>query len=74
LAFELSQAQPVSLTIYNIKGQRIKSQTGLAGKSGLNTLSWDGKDATDKNCPAGIYLLRVTAGKQSYATKLIKVK
>lgn len=56
------------IAVYSIKGQLIKS-FGLYGK-GSHTLEWNGKDAADKQCSNGYYLIRY---KSAVLTKTVKV-
>ncbi len=44
------------LTIYNIRGQKIRTLL-LSAKNGHST-SWNGKDADGKSCPGGVYILK----------------
>jgi len=63
-SFSASKA-PTRIEIYNIKGQKVRSLTGI-------TLSWDGCDETGRQLSAGIYLARVSQGDKTITKKMCK--
>ncbi|MBW6513233.1 MAG: T9SS type A sorting domain-containing protein [Candidatus Syntrophosphaera sp.] len=50
----------LSLSLYNFKGQKILSRSGLDLRQGANVWQW--KELVSEKLPAGIYLLRLDAG------------
>ncbi|MDD2251106.1 MAG: chitobiase/beta-hexosaminidase C-terminal domain-containing protein [Candidatus Cloacimonetes bacterium] len=58
-----------TLDIYNIKGERVHSISGL-GKGSI-TQVWDGKDEQGNKLSAGIYLLCFRTSSFSYTNKLM---
>jgi hypothetical protein len=74
LKYSLGTDSPVSLAIYNIRGQKIKTLHSGMVKRGTYTLQWDGKD--DHNAPAasGIYFARLTGSGTSRSQKLLLLK
>jgi hypothetical protein len=59
IEFNLAIPDYVSLSIYNIRGQRIRTFTSNAFPAGRNTIIWDGKDNHNNEVSSGIYLFRV---------------
>lgn len=57
--FHLEEAQQVSLKIFNIKGQLVKSLTDEYYSPGKHTISWDGKDNRGRTPGTGIYLYKL---------------
>jgi ligand-binding sensor domain-containing protein len=57
-----------SLTIYNLKGQKVKSFS-LNAKS--PKLTWDSRDEHNQPCAAGMYLYRLSTNKHQETKKLI---
>ena len=49
----------VSIDIYNIKGQKVKSIPLDPGKAGEQFSYWDGRDEAGRQCSSGIYLLNL---------------
>jgi hypothetical protein len=73
-AFELKQPEPVTLKLFNVKGQLVKTiETGIMDK-GLNNLQWDGRDYSGKECAGGVYLARLVSSQHTAVKKIIKLK
>ncbi|MCB5287868.1 MAG: M6 family metalloprotease domain-containing protein [Candidatus Cloacimonetes bacterium] len=65
---------PTSLTIYNTKGQIVRTLfSGLPNKSELS-LFWDGKDDAGTAVSSGIYLYRMQSGDFSQTRKMLLSK
>jgi flagellar hook assembly protein FlgD len=60
--FYLEKAEPVALSIYNIRGQLLKSLVNSYQVNGWHTMLWDGKDTERSQVPSGIYYLKLVAG------------
>jgi hypothetical protein len=74
LAFELKQAEPVSLKIYNVKGQLVKNLDSGVMSKGKNQIQWDGRDETGKTCAGGIYFARLSTKTNTAVKKILKLK
>ncbi len=74
LPFTLAKAADISVGIYNIKGQLIRTLLSGTKDAGDHNLAWDGKDSNGNEVPSGIYLYSITSGEFQSSTKLIKVK
>jgi hypothetical protein len=73
ISFELKNSLKCDVSVYNTKGQFVKTiQKGLLPK-GENKLIWDGKDDIGNSTANGIYFYRVSDGKHTYTKKMIKV-
>ncbi len=74
ISFELNKAGNVSLEIYNLRGQKVRSlhQGTLAKKE--YEFSWDAKDELGNSCAAGVYLYRFTGKAGSQIVKAAYVK
>jgi hypothetical protein len=65
--------QPISVSIYNIKGQKVKTLfTGIA-KSGKQELNWDGKDEQSNPVSNSIYFIRAEQSGKQVSRKIIKL-
>ena len=60
----------VSIRIYNLLGQRVRTLLDAPVASGINTLYWDGADDYGKPMAAGVYLLRLSAADQVLEKKI----
>lgn len=74
LSFSLSQNTEVELSIYNIRGQKIKSLVSESRGRGTYTDFWNGKDESDQIVPSGIYFYRFETSYMSETGRLILVK
>ena len=74
IAFTLPNKTDVSIDIYNIKGQKVRTllQTNL--KKGNHKVVWNGLDDHNKNVGSGIYLYRICAGEDKATKKMLLIK
>jgi len=61
IRYELAADARVSITIYNIRGQAVKSLVNATEPAGRYTRNWDGTDDFGVPVTAGVYLYRITA-------------
>lgn len=71
IRFSLPAETEVEVSIYNLKGQKVREFSHSAFKAGINILQWDGNDNHDRLAAAGIYVIRMSSGKQSVSRKLL---
>ncbi|HQQ67461.1 MAG TPA: peptidylprolyl isomerase [Candidatus Cloacimonadota bacterium] len=73
ISYGLKEAADVSLTVFNQRGQVVRTMA-LGYKSAGNWLyTWDGLDGQGSRCPAGRYLLMVESGKHKAYRKVLKL-
>jgi len=70
IRYQLSAARDVELTIYNLKGQKIRTLVNTKKETGLHSVSWNGKDNAGNVVASGVYIYRMTAGEFVDAKKL----
>jgi hypothetical protein len=56
-------------SIYNIKGQLIRSPGKSSNSSGDHTFQWDGRDDSGKQVSGGIYFVVVEAGRKKAGSR-----
>ena len=73
LAVESDRSQPLEISVYNIRGQLVRSvYKGEIGKGGT-TLVWDGRDADVTEVAPGVYICRArVSGQPLKPVKLLK--
>lgn len=71
IRFVLNQPSDVSLSIYNVTGQRIVILEEDFLDAGMHQVEWHGTDSNRKKIPAGIYFCNLTYGTSSYNVSLI---
>ncbi len=71
LSFNLSQEEKTTVEIFNIQGQRVHTLLSELAPKGEHRVLWDGMDQNGQSMPAGIYLVRLRAGKALINQKVI---
>ena len=73
-AFIRSESVRVSIDIYNIRGQKVRSLLDGFYESGSHTVVWDGRDDSGRELGSGVYLYRMLAGEESSVRKMVLLK
>ncbi|AXE21951.1 hypothetical protein DR864_29245 (plasmid) [Runella rosea] len=63
---------PVSVHIFNMAGVPVATFTPNDAASGQKGVQWNGTDRHGMPVPAGLYLVKVNFGNQTYTTKVLK--
>ncbi len=74
IAYEVKDDGPVSISIYNLKGQKIKTLVEGKAKSGRHQAAWNGTDDNGKPVSGGVYICKMRAGDYSSTRKMILMK
>ncbi|MFO7896156.1 MAG: C10 family peptidase [Candidatus Cloacimonadales bacterium] len=74
ISFSLDTTQNVSLEIYNIRGQKIKTLLDAKFGAGTHAIRWDGTDASQQNVASGIYFYKMQSGEFSKTRKMLLLK
>jgi hypothetical protein len=74
IKYHLPKETDVSLVIYNILGQRIRTLVREEKQSGWVKVIWDGKDDQGRDLGSGIYFYRLQAGESSQIKKMVLLK
>jgi hypothetical protein len=74
ISYQLPKPAKVSMTIYNILGQAVKSFDEGSKDAGYYNIKWDGRDDRNNQLGNGIYLYRLQAGDYSATKKMILVR
>lgn len=72
----LPQASPITINIYNILGQKVKtlSYSGISGSAILNRKDWDRRDENGIPVASGIYPFRVHTNFGNIDSKIVIVR
>ncbi|MDP2215726.1 MAG: T9SS type A sorting domain-containing protein, partial [Methanolobus sp.] len=60
-----------SISIYNLKGQRVKSIMLDPAKTGEQITYWDGRDADNTRCSSGIYFVNLIVNGRNVSTRKV---
>ena len=72
--YSLPEEMKVDLSIYNIKGQKVKTiYKGKAG-SGQHSVIWNGRDTNEKPVSSGIYFYKLKADSKELTRKMLLMK
>lgn len=71
---ELKEPTKLSLEVFNLRGQRVRSLTRDEYARGLLQQSWDGRDDGGNQCGSGIYYLRLKTDSQDTGLKMLLIK
>ncbi len=74
ISFVLPKKDFVSLAIYNMKGQKIRTLANRKMRKGNHNLIWKGKNDAGVKVSSGIYFYKLTAGKTSLVKKMTLLK
>lgn len=74
ITFSIPEAGRVRVSVYNLKGQKVKDLINTDMLRGNHKLVWDGKDANNRNTSSGIYFLRLESGGKTSIRKAMLMK
>lgn len=74
ITFEIPQSENVSLKIYNINGELIRTVINENLPAGHFEKVWDGKNDFGREVSSGIYFYRLTAGKFDRSARMMLMK
>jgi V8-like Glu-specific endopeptidase len=71
IRYQLPTAVPVSVTIYNLRGQQIRSLVAEIQNAGYHVINWNGRDEQNQPVPSGVYLYQFKAGNFEVTRKMV---
>lgn len=74
ISYSLSSAGAAELTVYNLKGQKVKTLVMGRQEKGNHTFTWDGRDEYAHQVSSGVYFYRLAAGKSQLTRKMIMLR
>jgi hypothetical protein len=72
--YSLPTAERVTIAVFNILGQHIKTIVDEFMSAGQYTVMWDGSDESGLKSASGVYLYRIRAGNYSAVKKMVLVQ
>ena len=72
--YQLAAAGQVSLRVYNVTGQLVRTLTEGTALPGYYSQTWNGRDNSGRKIASGVYIMRLTSGGQERTRKLVKIK
>ena len=75
MAYKVNDVTDAQIVIYNTKGQIVRTFTDLTiDEDGNGSKTWDGKDSDGEVVSSGIYFYKLTAGSETYTSKMVMTK
>lgn len=74
IQFSLKERGHVSLEVFNILGQKVKTLVDNELTPGAHSVAWNGKDNKGQNLPSGVYFYRMKSGRYTSTKKMIMMK
>ncbi|MDZ7261999.1 MAG: T9SS type A sorting domain-containing protein, partial [candidate division KSB1 bacterium] len=74
ICYQLAQDTHVTLKIYNLLGQEVRTLVDKEELAGHYTVRWNGKDENGLNVASGVYLYHITMGNFMATRKMILLR
>jgi len=74
IAYSIKTAGNVTLEVYNIKGQLVKTLINEVRETGNYTTTWNGTDDAGKSLASGVYFYKMKASNYTATKKMILMK
>jgi len=74
IAYRIPRTGPVSLDIYNIRGQTVRHLVDRVQPAGVHHVVWNGRDDDGHPAASGIYFCRLQAGARMVIKKMALVR
>ncbi len=73
IRYRVIDGSPIRLLISDAAGRTVRTLTSRSQTPGDHSLVWDGRDAADRSCPAGVYFVRLETGRQVASARLVRI-
>ncbi|UCF71664.1 MAG: T9SS type A sorting domain-containing protein [candidate division WOR-3 bacterium] len=74
ISYVVPVAQSVSLMVYDVTGQLVRTLVDQRIEAGRHSVTWDGRDNNGKNVASGVYFYRLKGEEDNLTRKLIIVR
>ncbi|MBN1326588.1 MAG: T9SS type A sorting domain-containing protein, partial [Candidatus Cloacimonetes bacterium] len=74
ISFNLATETNVSVDIYNVKGQKVKTLVNERMPEGQHEVIWDGLNQDNNSVSSGVYLYEVKIENQKFLNRMILIK
>jgi len=74
IPFFVAESREVTLNIYNIRGQLVKTLFSGTASAGRHSLGWNGLNDNQRPAASGIYFYRLKSGDQTITRKMLLIR
>jgi Tol biopolymer transport system component len=74
IAYQIATPGAVSLVIYNVVGQSVRTLVGARRNAGIYRVEWDGKDDSGQQMSSGVYLYRLLSQQAVQTRRMLLLK
>jgi len=74
IRYSVAVAGPVTVTVFNVRGERIRTLVDEYQEPGHHDVYWDGRDSGGGAAASGVYFCVLQAGDYQAANKMLLVK
>ncbi|MEL6821215.1 MAG: T9SS type A sorting domain-containing protein [Calditrichota bacterium] len=74
IRYRLSQQEMVTLEIFNLLGQKVRTLVNQVEDTGEYSVRWDGRDTNGYSTASGVYLYRLRAGEFTATRKMMLIR
>jgi len=74
IRFSLPDQMQVKIVLYDVLGRLVRTLVDKELPAGDREVMWDGKSDGGVNAPSGVYLCRITAGRETAVRRMLLVK
>ena len=74
IQYSVKETDHISIEIYNIKGQKVKTLVNSVHEQGKYSLVWNGTDSHSKNSSSGIYFCVMKGNEYRSVRKMVLLK
>ncbi len=72
--FSMARSAPVTLSIYNVNGQLVKTLVDGEMSAGAQQVTWDGSDMAGNTAARGVYFCRMSTEDFTATTKILRMQ
>jgi hypothetical protein len=74
ISYNLGEAGPVTITIYNVKGELVRTLVNETQTAGNHTIMWDGTDSFGRGASSGMYFYQMTTANYTANQRMMLLK
>ncbi len=74
ISYSLAETGPIEISVYNLKGQKVRKLIDKRQTAGDYEVVWDGKNSSGRPVSSGVYFYRMSAPDRTLVKKMTMVK